>query len=141
VERKTQEERDTALQATNTIISEPNAPQITILKISQAKAAGDNSPEITQEIEVSNNLSQDTAMINAQKAGFPTFIDTGDAKANNETYAQKKAAWVNANPALYLQIANTPQPSRKVKISRKEYEAMPNEKRQNLKQGEYEIVE
>jgi hypothetical protein len=59
---------------------------------------------------------------------FPTYITTGNKQADNETYAAKKAQWIEQNPAKYEKMSPAQETKNAEEIRAKERKEFKNQK-------------
>ena len=67
-------------------------------------------------------------IIVAEDASFPTYITTGNKQADDETYAAKKAHWIEQNPAKYAEMSTAKESKHAEEIRAKERKEFNNQK-------------
>jgi hypothetical protein len=67
-------------------------------------------------------------VIVADDTSFPTYINTGDKQLDDETYAAKKAQWIEQNAAKYEKMSDVKETKNAETIRAKERKEFNNQK-------------
>ena len=67
-------------------------------------------------------------VIVSEDPSFPTYINTGNKQLDDETYAAKKAQWIEQNPAKYAEMSTAMESKNAEEIRAKERKEFINQK-------------
>ena len=95
-----------------------------------------NQPKDVKEMEFSSQAEKQAfhadpvreRVIVADDTSFPTYINTGDKQLDDETYAAKKAQWIEQNAAKYEKMSDVKETKNAETIRAKERKEFNNQK-------------
>lgn len=95
-----------------------------------------NQPKDVKEMEFSSQAEKQAfhadpvreKVIVADDTSFPTYVNTGDKRLDDETYAAKKAQWIEQNTAKYDKMSTAQESKNAESIRAKERKEFNNQK-------------
>jgi len=95
-----------------------------------------NQPKDVKEMEFSSKAEKQAfhadpireRVIVSDDSSFPTYVNTGDKQLDDETYAAKKAQWIEQNAAKYEKMSTAKKSKNAETIRAKERKEFTNQK-------------